>query len=54
MGATMRFLVTKQLAAELGISHQALSEQLRRAHKVVVIDSVGMNTSVLSADDEDL
>jgi predicted DNA binding protein len=40
-----------QLAEELDISHQSLSEQLRRAHGTVVTDTVGMSTSVLSEDD---
>ena len=38
----------KDLASELGISHQALSEQLRRAHQRVVADSIAMTTSMLS------
>jgi predicted DNA binding protein len=42
----------KDLATELGISHQALSEQLRRAHEAVVADSIGMNASVLSETSE--
>lgn len=40
-----------ELASELGVSHQSLSEQLRRAHGTVVTDTVGMSTSVLSEDD---
>jgi predicted DNA binding protein len=40
-----------QLASELGISHQSLSEQLRRAHGTVVTDTIDMNASVLSEED---
>lgn len=43
----------QELAGELDISHQALSEQLRRAHKAVITDSIGMNVAVLR-DDTDL
>ena len=38
----------KGLASELDISHQALSEQLRRAHRAIVADTVHMSASVLS------
>jgi predicted DNA binding protein len=38
----------KDLATELGVSHQALSEQLRRAHEAVVADSIGMRSPVRS------
>lgn len=40
----------KELAAEIGISHQALSEQLRRAHEAVVADAIGLHASVLSGE----
>jgi predicted DNA binding protein len=43
----------KELAAELGISHQALSEQLRRAHESVVDDTVGMSASALAESPDD-
>lgn len=43
-----RTVNSEEFAAELGISHQALSEQLRRAHKAVVTDIVDTSASVLS------
>ena len=47
-----RRITAQELAAELDISHQALSEQLRRAHEAVVTDTVGMNASVPSEESE--
>lgn len=47
-----RQTAAKDLAEELGVSHQALSEQLRRAHEAVVADTVSMNPAVLSESSE--
>lgn len=47
-----RRITAQELAAELDISHQALSEQLRRAHEAVVADTVGMNASILEEEPE--
>lgn len=48
-----RGVSTEELAADLGITHQALSERLRRAQKALVRNALGVDTEETGGNDAD-